>query len=162
MSPIPIPIPVPVPIPSVIVVTREPIQSPQPDDETETELSPKVNVTVSVDDDYQCPAVGEECSSALSQEDRCCDGQSGGSTRCKYKEWDDDGYKMGTCCVRNNRRCTEDMDCCGDDMVCHLGYCLEPTRYDDNALHISDDGEFAEWVGDDAMEGEIYGISKSL
>merc|ERR1719361_3256561 len=54
------------------------------------------------------------------------------------------------------------MDCCGDDMVCHSGFCLEPSRYEDSALRISDDGQFAEWVADDAMEGEIYGISKSL
>jgi len=116
-----------------------------------------------------CGKLHDHCTSAHPKEQRCCNPES---MRCYYHKWGEIelfGHKVGECCVRPNRfGCTDFDDCCGDNKVCHQGYCL---RADDefmgNALIITDNGKWADWsdtkeevVDDVTMKTYVFGLSK--
>eukprot|EP01083_Nonionella_stella_P013991 39354_1 len=66
------------------------------------------------------PNVGEACSSRYSREERCL----GTNTKCRFDDYDSNGYLLGNCCVEHNMNgCTQDDDCCKYDGVCFEGQC---------------------------------------
>ena len=161
--------PTPTPQPVTII-----IDDPTPRPTVSTTPSPTLSTTNTMwptgkPEEELCGGIGDHCTSAHPKHQRCCNPDV---LRCYYHKWGDVeflGHKVGTCCVRPNRfGCSDFDDCCGDNKVCHRGYCL---RADDefmsNALIITEDGQWADWSDvkeeveeQTGMRTFVFGMSK--
>eukprot|EP00483_Globobulimina_turgida_P011493 UN11515 len=73
-----------------------------------------------------CPKPGYFCTSALPLPERCCNGGVSGTTRCDFTEIDNNGYQIGTCCVKGSQTgCVFDTDCCKSNHICNDLVCTE-------------------------------------
>eukprot|EP01083_Nonionella_stella_P070806 189653_1 len=112
-------------------------------------------LTAEVHEQALCPMPGESCSFMVERDRRCCGGEQGGTTRCKYTNTDSDGIHRGTCCVKwGERGCEYNSDCCRSTDVCVGFVCQSDSAQANGVLYYNKHFDGLDYVKNDEHEPE--------
>eukprot|EP01083_Nonionella_stella_P105971 305159_1 len=109
-------------IPVEVVILNPPEIIPEVQPETTTSTTGTTSTTLSVEAPT-CAAIGEPCTSALPEDERCC--LHSGVSECLFDLGLFKGAdEIGRCCIKHRKKgCTVDSDCCRIDGICSSGKC---------------------------------------